>query len=306
MSQIRIDFVDQNGDAWMEYPVVHPKFKLWYNIKLKDKYQKEIEDLTKVEIDETFKLSPWYQSEADDISWEKRIDIQAIIQKYTSNAISSTINLHKDVEQQVVKDIYLRAYHKGLKGVTVYRDGSRSGVLVHETEKAPKDQFGYTDAIKRPVELDAHYYPVTVRGKQFAVIIGLLNNLPYELFAWEGGIRNEEIQGKLIKQGTGVYSFKSTHLNIDNVQLATDYTDEKVLTRFVSQLLRHGVNPKYIVEQVEKTEVTVVSFAKAIVRILKKYIPDEEAKSDCPQCKGGVLVYEEGCKKCLTCGFSKC
>lgn len=308
----RIDFTDELGDTWQEYAVLHPKFKEWIIHNIEDTIGKGWElnnytdSLSKDDIQDYFKQSPWYGSEADDISWEKRIDMQSIIQKYTSNAISSTINLPENIPQQVVKDIYLRAYHKGLKGVTVYRDKSRSGVLVTETSKAPTDNFGYTDAIKRPKELEAHYYPVTVKGKLFAVIIGLLNGLPYELFAFEDAIRDEEVKGNLIKVESGIYSFISNSLNIKNVQLTSDHTDEKLLTRMCSQLLRHGVNPKHIIKQVEKSEVTVVSFAKAIIRVLKKYIPDEATGEICNECQQPTIIYEEGCKRCTNCGSSKC
>jgi ribonucleoside-diphosphate reductase alpha chain len=313
---VRIDFTDQNGDTWQEYAILHPKFLTWIKTQkgfdIKGEYVTGSEasynvQHNKLMLEFIFKLSPYYKSEADDISWEKRIEMQAIIQKYTSNAISSTINLPKDVSQQVVKDIYLAAYHAGLKGVTVYRDGSRSGVLISETEKAPKDEFGYTDAIKRPKELDAHYYPVTIKGTLFAVIIGMLDGIPYELFALENPLKNSEIKGKLVKMKKGHYSFLSSHYIIENVQLTSDKTDEKLLTRMCSQLLRHGVNPKHIIEQVEKSEVTIVSFAKAIVRVLKKYIPDEEVLGEvCKQCGKATIVREEGCLKCVSCGSSKC
>lgn len=311
----RVDFTDQNGDTWQEYAVLHPKFKLWlqyinYQIAEEtgvDHPIMNIEALTKEQVKQLFEKSPWYGSEADNISWEKRIDMQAIIQKYTSNAISSTINLHKDTPQEVVKQIYLRAYDAGLKGVTVYRDGSRSGVLISETSKSHTDVFGYTDAVKRPTELEAHYYPVHVQGKLFAVIIGLLDGNPYELFAFEGVLKDEELKGKIVKKERGVYMFEAFNFTIDNIQLGSHRKDEKLLTRMCSQLLRHGVNPKHIIEQVEKSEVAVVSFAKAIVRVLKQYIPDEEVKGElCANCNQPTIIYEEGCKKCTSCGSSKC
>src|SRR5688500_9594415 len=134
---IRVDFVDQNGDSWQEYPVLHPKFKKWiinHSIKNTDhgfnSDEECLSNMTRDQIQTNFELSPWYGSEADDISWEKRIGIQSIIQKYTSNAISSTINLPKDVSKETVHGIYLEAWRKGLKGVTIYREGSRTGVLV--------------------------------------------------------------------------------------------------------------------------------------------------------------------------------
>lgn len=311
---IRVDFTDQNGDKWQEFAVLHPKFKLWLqyiNYLITEETEvghpiMNIDKLTKEEVQTLFEKSPWYKSEADDISWEKRIDIQSIIQKYTSNAISSTINLPTDVPQQVVKDIYLRAYHKGLKGVTVYRDGSRSGVLINEPSKTITDSFGYTDAVKRPTELDANYHPITIRGKLFAVIVGLHSGLPYELFAFESPVRNEKITGKIVKNGKGMYSFISTSYTIKNIQLSSEHTDEKLLTRMCSQLLRHGVNPRHIIEQVEKTEVTVVSFAKAIIRVLRLYVPEDNKGQVCKVCNEPTVVYEEGCRKCTNCGDSKC
>lgn len=307
----RVDFIDQNGDKWQEYAVLHPKFKNWINwtnlqLPVNQRSTDKIEDLHKDIITQYFKESPWYKSEADDISWEKRIDIQSIIQKYTSNAISSTINLPNNVAQQVVKDIYLRAYHKGLKGVTVYRDGSRSGVLVNEPAKANIDKFGYTDSVKRPTELKAYYHPITVKGKLFAVIVGVLDELPYEIFAFENPVKDEKIEGKIIKNGKGQYSFISNNYTIKNIQLSSEHTDEKLLTRFVSQMLRHGINPKHIVEQVEKTQVTVVSFAKAIARVLRLYIPKKDLNQICNVCKEPTVIYEEGCRKCTNCGDSKC
>jgi ribonucleoside-diphosphate reductase alpha chain len=201
----------------------------------------------------------------------------------------------------------MQAWKSGLKGVTIYRDGSRSGVLI-TNNKVKTDKFGYTDAIKRPVELEADYHYVKSNGNSYAVIVGLMNNKPYEIFAFDNPIVDKTIKGIITKEGKGVYSFKngiSSH-SISNIQLSS-FTEERVLTRWTSQLLRHGVNPKYIADQVDKSEVIVTSFAKAISRVLKRYVLDEYITNElCPSCNEPSLIREEGCKKCKSCGHSVC
>lgn len=307
----RVDFVDQNGDKWMEYAVLHPKFKEWLQMQISGSVLDEpknldIDFLSKEEIQNSFKQSPWYGSEADDISWQKRITMQAVVQKYTTNAISSTINLPKNIDKEIVKSIYFAAYKAGLKGVTVYRDGSRSGVLVTETAKTTLDEFGYNDAPKRPEELEADYYFAKSMGREYAVIVGKLNGNPYELFAFADPLIQENLKGKIGKAGTGHYTFVSNGYVIENLQLNSDHKEEVLLTRMTSLLLRHGANPKFVVQQVHKTDLQITSFAKVIARVLKNYIPDENTKEECPECHEKTMVYEEGCKSCKSCGYSKC
>lgn len=297
----RIDFTDQNGDQWQEYSVLHPKFRNWIEIHYPNTNLDSKQELVTV-----FAKSPYQGSQAENISWEKRIEMQAIIQKYTSNSISSTINLPEDVSQEVVHDIYLKAWKEGLKGITVYREGSRTGVLVSDTKLTNCDDFGYTDAIKRPKELEADYHHVISKGKSYAVIVGKLNGNPYELFAFSNPLRVDQLQGKIIKVESGIYQFQSEGYTIDNLQLNSDHTDEKLLTRWVSLLLRHGASPKFIAEQVEKSQVQVVSFPKVVARILKKYIADDITGEICSSCGSKSIIYTEGCKKCTNCGDSKC
>lgn len=328
----RVDYVDQNGDKWQEFPVLHPKFKEWIVLNaeligttlgwmrpLKDVvggdlteleftiHPSEISYWDKNTLEQVFEQSPWYQSTANDIDWINRIKIQGIIQKYTTNAISSTINLPKDVSKEEVSNIYHAAYQAGLKGVTVYRDGSRSGVLVTESNVTKTDKFGYTEAIKRPKELEADYYYATSRGKKYAVIIGLLDGKPYEVFAFENPNNEEHLKGKIVKIKKGHYSFISPNYTIENLQLSSEHTDEKLLTRWMSTLLRHGANPKFVVEQTEKSEVTITNFVKVLVRILKKYIPEgEESTVSCDNCGSSNVIFQEGCRSCKNCGHSKC
>lgn len=330
----RIDFTDQSGDKWQEYAILHPKFKVWieqtslFNAMKQDALGVEIhgntpdgfltlnqrkirpqiaEDLPKEMIEEFFKNSPWFGSEADNIHYIERIELQSIVQRYTSNAISSTINLPSNVSKEVVSEIYMRAWEKGLKGVTVYRDGSRTGVLVDQKKLTTMNKFGYTDAVKRPIEIPADYHFVMSNGRNYAVIVGMMDGNPYELFAFENPLVTKPLKGTITKVDKGQYKFSSYHYDIDNIQLSGDHTDIKLLTRMVSMLLRHGAEPKFVVDQVEKSEVHVVSFGKAISRVLKTYIIDEVANNEtCSNCGNETIVYQEGCKRCVSCGHSVC
>lgn len=304
---VRIDYTDQNGDNWQEYSILHPKFKDWVIVKYGVDFSTLESEWDKAMLEGAFKESPWFKSEADDVSFEERIELQSIVQRYTSNAISSTLNLPANVSKETVYNIYMQAWKKGLKGVTIYREGSRTGVLITDHNKLTNcDDFGYTDAIKRPKELDADFHHVVYKGQRFAVVVGKLNNNPYEVFAYENPDERIDKVGKIVKVRTGVYRFEGLNSYVENLQLS-EHPDERLLTRFVSQLLRHGVNPKYIAEQVEKSEIGVVSFGKVISRVLKSYIPNEAITGEhCPNCGESAIVYQEGCKKCYSCGHSKC
>ena len=300
----RVDFVDQSGDSWQEFPIIHPKFKSWIQgISTRDSIDWET-TYTKEDLQRLFEKSPWYGSTANDIDWIKRVEVQAILQKYTTNAISSTINLPSTVTSEEVSNIYLEGWKHGLKGQTIYVDGSRSGVLV-STENASKsrDEFSYVDAIKRPKELDAEVHLTRVGGVPYYVVVGLLNNKPYEIF-----IENRELpqgKGKMIKMSRGNYKFVQEGYE----QLITaEMTDEQAaITRLASTSLRHGADIKFLVEQLNKTPGDLFSFTKGLARVLKKYIP-EGAKSTvtCLECGSDQVVFEEGCSSCKSCGSSKC
>ena len=308
----KVDFVDQNGDKWTEHAVLHNKFADWCSIiAYKGNHTtEEISTFSKDVIETLFKQSPWYGSESADIDWEYRIKMQAIIQKYTSNAISSTVNLPNDVSKETVKNIYIQAWKQKLKGITIYRDGSRSGVLVSESATKPiqeDDKFEYKDAPKRPKELEANYFYETYKGSKYAVIVGLLENNPYEIFVYENPQYTEKVFGKIIKLSTGVYNFIGDNIIITNLGLDSKYPDETMLTRWASMLLRHRVSPKFIAEQVEKSKVSVISFSKVLTRVLKTYILDEVIDGEsCPSCNEKTMAYQEGCKRCNSCGYSKC
>ena len=254
-------------------------------------------------LQEWFEMSPWYGSEADNINWTKRVELQSIVQKYTTHSISSTINLPNDVSVEEVSNIYFEAWKQGLKGITVYRDGSRDGVLISSETNKSRDEFNYVDAVKRPKQLDAEVHMTKVGGVPHYVIVGLLNNKPYEIF-----IENKELpigKGILIKQSKGNYKFvKDDYEKI----VTSEMSDEQAaITRLTSTSLRHGTDIKFLVEQLNKCDGDLFSFTKGLARTLKKYIPDGvKSTVSCQDCGSTNVIFEEGCSSCKNCGSSKC
>lgn len=309
---VKVDFVDKNGDSWTEYPVLHPKFKDWllsdsspFHIDDRESEVNHINQFSNDDLNELFKQSPWYGSTANDIDWGMRVEMQSTIQKYITHSISSTINLPKDVTEDEVSDIYLNAWKLGLKGVTVYRDGSRDGVLVTNTE-TKSDEFTYTDAKKRPKTLACDIHIAKYRGTEFVVLVGLYHDKPYEVFALENEWNIKPSVGEIIKIHKGKYN-----LNIKDDILIEDVTanmkhEEEALTRMLSFGLRHGGDITFAVEQLRKSEGDITAFSKSIARVLNKYTKErEEGKELCQICSS-ELVREEGCIKCKSCGYEKC
>ena len=301
---VKIDFTDESGDTWQEFPVLHPKFKEWI-LNHTDGSCFNTDLLSPELLKVYFESSPWYGSTANDIDWIKRVEIQGIIQKYTTHSISSTINLPNDVSEEEVSKIYLESWKKGLKGITVYRDGSRSGVLVAATENKGRDEFNYVDAPKRPKELKCKIHTTNANGKKYNVIVGLLNNKPYEVFVTEYFTHEQELILKKINKGRyDLIKDGETY----SESITSEMTDEQAaITRLVSVSLRHGADIKFIVEQINKCDGDLFSFTKGLVRVLKKYIPDG-AKSTvkCNDCGSEQVIFQEGCQTCQSCGSSKC
>lgn len=290
----RVDFVDKTGDSWQEYEVYHPKLKVWMDITGNTDIKK----------------SPWYGATSHDIDWRKRIDIQSRAQSSVCHSISSTINLPEDASVDEVGEIYMEAWRKGLKGVTVYRDGCRDGVLINDNkeEKDEKNKINKTNAPKRPISLPCDIYYISVKGQKYFVFIGLLDNEPYEVFAGRNGIdlpKNIK-SGNLVKVKRGKYKLVIDDREIDYI-IDFETEEQEALTRMVSASLRHGTDINFIVQQLEKTKGELVGFCKSMARVLKKYIKDgTEVKGDeCEKC-GGKLIRQEGCILCQSCGWTKC
>lgn len=247
---------------------------------------------------------PNYFVSSSDINWKDRIAIQAALQHFIDTAISSTINLPKETTQEDIEQIYLEGWKKGLKGLTVYVEGSREPIL---SDRLPTTIEG-KGAPKRPKVLEADYYQIKVKKEQFIVLIGLLEGKPYEVFAFRplNPVNIPAHKGTITKVSKMHYSFDSEHINISNLELANTNIEENAATLYSSMLLRHGVDINYIIKTARKVNDNISSFSSAMCRILAKYIPNGEVKGEvCPDC-GGTLVREGGCIHCKDCGYSKC
>ncbi len=294
------DYKDKNGDQWKEYFIIHPQILNYLRITCGKEYVENIENISKEDLDKIFEQSPWFNSIANKVDWEKRLKLQAVVQKYTTHSISSTINLPKNITKEVVSDIYFQAWKNNLKGVTVYRDGSRDGILI--TDK--KEDFNYHSAFKRPKVLEAESFIVKIYNEMFNIFIGIYNNKPYEIFIKKD--LNVKNKGSIVKVKKKDYIFQSE--NNEDIQLTENIPDEyKAITRLTSIALRHGVEIKYIVEQLLKCNGDIFSFTKSLSRVLKKYIPNGVKSSQkCEKCGSSDVVFEEGCSSCKNCGYSKC
>jgi len=295
------DYVDALGDKWVEYEVLHHNVARW------------------VEMFGTADL-PDFFTESDQIDWLRRVDIQAAIQKSIDHSISSTINLPKGTEPSVVAELYFNAWKRGLKGVTVYVDGSRSGVLIEDNSEADSASFPQNRAPKRPEELYCTIHHTTIKGERWTILVGLLDGRPYEVM---GGLSNyieipkKYTQGTLIKKSrktiNSIYDLKfgedGDEIVIKDIVKVFDNPNHSAFTRMISLGLRHGAPAQYVVEQMQKDrDSDMFSFAKCVSRVLKNYIEDGTAASDktCPACNSEGLVYIDGCASCKECGHAKC
>lgn len=315
-SVAKVDFVDAMGDKWTEHDIYHHGFKRW----------QEVTGLSDP------KLSPYWEATSADIDWVKKIDVQAAAQRWICHSISNTTNIPNETSVDVVKQIYMKGWETGCKGVTIYRAGSRDGVLtaLDEPKKASPGQqpaqITDTHAPKRPRELVCDIHRSTIQGNTYIVIVGLLDGRPYEVFAG----RQEHVEvpkkirsGILIKNGRNKDGVATYNLKIvldendDDCLLFKDIVnlfDDPIhgaLTRTISLALRHGVPVQYVVEQLRKDKHSdIVSFSKCIARVLSKsYIADgtvSTMEKSCPDCNGQNLSYQQGCVTCLDCGGSRC
>ena len=298
-SKEKVDFVDDLGDKWHEFEVFHHNAQEWRLLN-------------------PGKELPSFFTESDQIDWTKRVEIQSKIQQHIDHAISSTINLSSDTTAETVSKIYLESWKKGLKGVTVYVDGSRSGVLVTKNES--KEVFPQTQAPKRPKVLDCDIHHTRVRGEKWVILVGLLENKPYEVFGGKASF--VEIPKKINKATLIKRSFKTKISKYDlsfgdpddpiiikDVVRAFNNPNNLAFARMISLSLRHGSKVKFMVEQLQKDKDSdMFSFNKSIARILKNYIKDGEIPTDkqCGDCGADALVYQDGCVICSACGYSKC
>lgn len=251
---------------------------------------------------------PEYFVTSHNINWIDRIKMQASSQRYVDTAISSTCNLPKGIKPSEVELMYLEAWKHKLKGFTIYVDGCRDSVLFNENSLSIKDVISnYNNAIKRPKTLKAKYFPVKIKGENFAVIMGFIGDedRPYEIFAIRPDKHYPAHEGEITKVKKLVYKFESNIVTINDITDTNIDTLEKVITLLLSITLRHQIAIKYITHALDKPVDDITSFVSGISRILKQFQDVEELKDKCPEC-GGKLVNECGCIHCTECGYSKC
>ena len=312
----RVDFIDPaDGQKFTVYKNIHPQFAFWiernFNIPVHDTYNK----LSEEELQNYFEQSPWYGSESGDIDWLKRVELQSLIQRYTTAAISSTVNLPNDVDVSEVSKIYQAAYERDLKGICVYRDGCRAGVFQTEaSSKEPKElkEFVQTRAPKRPERLKAKRYVFTAKGQQNIVYIGLLDSKPFEIFVCEpdrGLTDTPEIEGELIKVGKGHYDFeyKQDEKVINEPDIGRRQINEHYkVSLLLSMALRHGTPLKFVIKTINKTEPLYGTFTIRLVKLLSSFMENGTSTGvKCPEC-GDDYVFENGCYICKSCGNTKC
>lgn len=324
---VKVDFVDEVGDSWEEYVVFHHKFVTWMEkngYSTTRKYSSE-------EIDELVQKSPYYKATSNDVDWLQKVKMQGRIQKWVDHSISVTINLPADVTEELVSNLYIEAWKSGCKGCTVYRDGSRAGVLISNDDKKKKESHK-EDCYERPVvvtsrprELEADVIKFQNNKEKWIAFIGLLDNRPYEVFTGlsddeEGLVLPKNItHGSIIKNydesGKKHYDFQ--YKNKRGYKTTIEGLDEKFnpeywnYAKLISGVLRYGMPIDQVIKLVQGLDLkseTINTWKNGVERALKKYLPNGiEAKGQkCPICGLETLVYQEGCLKCNNCGASKC
>jgi len=325
---VRIDFVDENGDSWEEYVVFHHKFVTWMeanNIPTTKKY-------TKDEVEELVAKSPYYKATANDVDWLKKVQMQGRIQKWVDHSISVTINLPSDATEELVGHLYEEAWRCGCKGVTVYRDGSRAGVLIAvEDKKEDKKEekkicFNYDEAhLTRPKELDCEIVRFQNSKDKWIAFVGLKDGRPYEIFTGladdeEGILLPKTVnEGRIIKtvdeHGNKRYDFQ--FVNKRGYKTTVEGLSHKFDKEFwnyaklISGVLRYGMPIDQVIKLVSGLQLdneSINTWKVGVERALKKYIPDGTQINEqaCPSCNQKSLVYQEGCLTCNNCGYSKC
>lgn len=321
---VRVDFVDEVGDSWEEYIVFHHKFKQWMEVNGID----TTKNYSQEEINELIAKSPYYKATSNDVDWLSKVKMQGAIQKWVDHSISVTINIPNDATEELVDKLYMTAWEEGCKGVTVYRDGSRSGVLISaEEKKEPKDMevdYKLVFPTKRPQVLEADVVRFQNNKEKWIAFIGTIEGRPYEIFT---GLADDEDgillprwveKGLIIKnkdeKGNSRYDFQYSN------QRGYKTTIEGLSYRFnpefwnyakmISGTLRHGMEIENVVELINGLQLdneSINTWKNGVARALKRYVPDgTQAKGKCSNCDSTNLMYQEGCLTCKDCGSSKC
>jgi len=314
----RVDFVDDSGDRWQEYTVYHHGFRQWMDTI-------EIGEGETMSNEKLVEMSPYAGATANEIDWVAKVKMQAAAQKWVCHAISNTTNLPNDIDVETVKQVYMKGWELGCKGVTVYRDGSRSGVLVaaEESHDDPREssEILVNTAPRRPEDLECDIHQANIKGEAWTILIGLLNGQPYEVIGGLSeyveiprrhttGVIKKRVRKSVPSKYDLVVGSNGDEFIIKDVVKVFDNPNHSAFTRTLSLALRHGVPVQYLVEQLQKDkDADLFSFSKVIARCLKKYIADGTRASNgvlSSCCDSPNVVYQEGCATCINCGMAKC
>ena len=325
-----VDFVDEVGDSFEEYIVYHKKFLEWMKINGIDTEKR----YTQEEIDSLVEQSPYYKATANDVDWLMKVRMQGAIQKWVDHSISVTVNLPNDVDEELVNRLYVEAWRSGCKGCTIYRDGSRSGVMIQVNEKKKKTEEPPVEKVPckhpevtevRPQTLECDVVRFQNNKEKWVAFVGLLDGYPYEIFT---GLQDDEegimlpksvTKGKIIKQanedGTKRYDFQFE--NKRGYKTTVEGLSEKFnpeywnYAKLISGVLRYRMPIDHVIRLVSSLQLkseSINTWKNGVERALKKYVSDgTEAKGQrCPNCGQETLVYQEGCLICTNCGASRC
>ena len=332
---VKVDFVDEVGDSYEKNTVIHKPFGDWYEINLNEiskhfdkNLPSTIKELFEVDLDlfnEVSKLSPYYKCTANEIDVYEKIRMQGRIQKWIDHSISITHNLPENFPLEEISKIYLTAWKSGCKGCTVYRDGSRMGVLT-KLDKKEEEKFKYKDAVKRPKEVECDIHCTTALREKWIVLVGKIDNHPYEVFSFpkrnitkkmfeqlfdiiDNAPKMKDEVFTIVKKNKRKYSLvlgEKQTLIIEDIVSLMENDNDRSDTKRISLELRHGIDPKFITQTIEKQYKDITAFDNAIARVLKFYIKDGDIYGMCPSCKKSKMVYQNGCPTCPSCGYSSC
>lgn len=332
-ADVHVDFTDEVGDSYEEYIVYHKKFLTWMEVNGIDTSKRYTQD----EIDELVARSPYHKATANDVDWLMKVRMQGAIQKWVDHSISVTVNLPNDVSEELVGKLYEEAWRSGCKGCTIYRDGSRSGVMISASKKDKKKSTAQKEKVStdripvmavtetRPKELDCDVVRFQNNKEKWVAFVGLLDGYPYEIFT---GLQDDEegialpktvTKGRIIKQtnpdGTKRYDFQFE--NKRGYKTTVEGLSEKFnpeywnYAKLISGVLRYRMPIDHVIKLVSSLQLkdqSINTWKNGVERALKKYMVDgTEAKGQvCPSCGQETLVYQEGCLICKNCGASRC
>jgi len=316
-----VTFVDEVGDTWEEYNVFHPKFEVW--LKTNGYDVKEVKAKPDEELNEIIEKSPYYLASSADIDWVSKVKMQGDIQKWIDHSISVTVNVPENATEELVSNIYQTAWESGCKGMTIYREGSRSGVLIANDKKTDdKDLFIETKAPSRPKIIEADVIRFQNNYEKWIAVIGKINNKPYEIFTgpaedffvpiWveKGWVIKSKIKDEPTRydfQFEDKQGYKQTYAGLSRSFDQTFWNYAKL----ISGVLRHGMPLNYVVDLISNLNLDdddINTWKNGVVRALKRFVPYGTIAIDtvCGECGEDTVIYEDGCLICKACGHTKC